>query len=109
MQAHTFALIEDSKDSIRISLSNLRLHTEDVCAGKQDKADFLSEYLNGGHMNNPSEFRTVTISLYGVSGIPDVRISGTNGVVASLDYSEKTKTATITLTLNGSAELSVVL
>lgn len=105
--AHTYAIINESKDKIEIDLCNLRLDADAVCNGLEDENQFMTDYANGGKMNNPNDFRTSVITLSGFDRPPSVNAWGSNGAKGRAEWNEETKTLTLTVISNGEVRITV--
>ena len=105
--AHTYAIINESEEKIEIDLCNLRLDTDAVCNGLEDENQFMTDYANGGKMNNPNDFRTSVITLSGFDTPPSVNASGSNSAKGRAEWNEETKTLTLTVISNGEVRITV--
>ena len=105
--AHTYAIINESEEKIEIDLCNLRLDTDDVCNGLEDENQFMTDYANGGKMNNPNDFRTSVITLSGFETSPSVNATGSNNAKGRAEWNEETKTLTLTVISNGEVRITV--
>lgn len=105
--AHTYAIINESKEKIEIDLCNLRLDTDAVCNGLEDENSFMTAYAMGGKINNPKDFRTSVIKLTGFESLPNVNASGSNGAKGRAEWDEETKTLTLTVISNGETRITV--
>lgn len=105
--AHTYAIINETKEKIEIDLCNLRLDTDAVCNGLEDENQFMIDYANGGKMNNPDDFRTSVITLSGFDTPPNVNACGSNGAKGRAEWNEETKTLTLTVISNGETRITV--
>ena len=107
LKEHTYAILKENSTGFEMELTNLRLDTERVCDKKENKSNFMWDYLDGGKMDSEEDFRTTTITLSGLSKMPKVTVSGTNNATASIDYSSSKQMATITIVSNGTVTLTV--
>ena len=105
--AHTYAIIDESKEKIEIDLCNLRLDADAVCSGLEDENQFMTDYASGGKMNNPNDFRTSVITLSGFETAPSVNAWGSNGAKGRAEWNEETKTLTLTVISNGEVRITV--
>ena len=105
--AHTYAIINESKDKIEIDLCNLRLDTDAVCNGLENEDQFMRAYAAGGKMDNPKDFRTSVIKLSGFESQPNVNATGSNGAKGRAEWDEQTKTLTLTVISNGETRITV--
>ena len=106
--AHTYAIINESEDKIEINLCNLRLDSDAVCKGLEDENQFMTDYANGGKMNNPNDFRTSIIELSGFESQPSTLIAtGSNGAKGRAVWDEDTKTLTLTVISNGEVRITI--
>ena len=108
LDLHTYMVLEDGSDGLKIDLVNLRLDSLDVATGKEDEGQFTRQYLNGGKMDREEDFRTTKISLTGLEKMPEIKLSGINNPTAELEYDPVTKTATLTIVSNGRVLVEVV-
>ena len=99
--AHTYAILNESKEKIDIDLCNLRLDAEAVCNGLEGEDQFMRAYAAGGKMDNPKDFRTSVIELSGFEKEPSVTATGSNGAKLKTEWDETTKTLTLTVISNG--------
>lgn len=105
--AHTYAIINENEDKIDIDLCNLRLDSDAVCNGLEDENQFMTDYANGGKMNNPNDFRTSVITLSGFDAPPSVNAWGSNNAKGRAEWNEETKTLTLTVISNGEVRITV--
>ncbi len=105
--AHTYAVIKESEERIDIDLCNLRLDGDDVCNGLEDENQFMTDYANGGKMNNPDDFRTSVITLSGFDTPPSINASGSNSAKGRAEWNEETKTLTLTVISNGEVRITI--
>ncbi len=106
-EAHTYAIINETDNSIEIDLCNLRLDTDAVCNGQEGEDQFMRAYAAGGKMNNPRDFRKTVIKLTGFDSMPGVGATGSNGSKGRADWDEETKTLTLTVVSNGETRITV--
>lgn len=105
--AHTYAIINESEESIEIDLCNLRLDTDAVCNGLESEDQFMRSYAAGGKMDNPRDFRTSVIELSGFETQPTVTATGSNGAKGKAEWNGETKTLTLTVISNGEVRISI--
>lgn len=105
--SHTYAIINETKEKIEIDLCNLRLDSDAVCNGLEDENQFMTDYANGGKMNNPNDFRTSVITLSGFDAPPSVNAWGSNGAKGRAEWNEETKTLTLTVISNGEIRITI--
>lgn len=105
--AHTYAIINESEGAVDIELCNLRLDTDEVCAGHENEDQFMREYAAGGKRSDPKNFRESVISLSGFDSEPTVTAQGANGAKLKTEWNEATKTLTLTTYSNGMVEISI--
>ena len=105
--AHTYAITNESEGLLDIELCNLRLDTDEVCAGLENEDQFMREYAAGGKRSDPNNFRESVISLSGFDSEPTVTAQGANGAKLKTEWNEATKTLTLTVVSNGMVELSI--
>ena len=72
-------------------MCNLRLDSDDICAGLEGEDEFLREYIFGGKRSDPKNFRTSVIELTGYDSEPTVTAEGTNGAKMKTEWNENTK------------------
>lgn len=105
--AHTYAIFDESNGAVSIDLCNLRLDTDDVCAGKESEDQFMLEFAAGGKRSDPKNFRESVIELKGFDSEPSVKAEGSNGAKLKKEWSEATKTLTITTVCNGEVRITI--
>ncbi len=105
--AHTYAIFKESDNGINIDLCNLRLDTDEVCAGLEGEDEFMREYALGGKMDDPKDFRESVIELSGFESEPSVSADGSNNAKLKKEWNESTKTLTITVISNGEVRINV--
>ena len=105
--AHTYAIINETDNSIEIDLCNLRLDADAVCSGQESEDQFMRTYAAGGKMDNPRDFRKTVIKLTGFDVMPGVDATGSNGSKGRADWNEETKTLTLTVVSNGETRITV--
>ncbi|MBQ8783775.1 MAG: hypothetical protein IJZ57_08410 [Clostridia bacterium] len=105
--AHTYAIFKENGNGIDIDLCNLRLDTDDVCAGLEDENTFMIKYALGGKMDNPKDFRESVIELSGYDSEPAVSAEGSNGAKLKKEWNASTGTLTLTVISNGDVRISV--
>ena len=93
--AHTYAVIKESEEKLEIDLCNLRLDTDEVCAGLEDENTFMVEYAMGGKRSDPKNFRESVIEISGFEAEPTVTAAGKNGATMKTEWNEATKTLTL--------------
>lgn len=105
--AHTYAIFKEDSDKLNIELCNLRLDSDDICAGLESEDEFLREYIFGGKRSDPKNFRTSVIELTGYETEPAVNAKGTNSAKMKTEWNESTKTLTLSIISNGEVNITV--
>ncbi len=105
--AHTYAIFKENADSLSIEMCNLRLDTDEVCAGLESEDQFMREYVAGGKRSDAKNFRTSVIKLTGYDSEPTVSAEGTNNAKLKTEWNENTKTLTLTVISNGEVRINV--
>ena len=105
--AHTYAIFKEDADKLNIEMCNLRLDSDDICAGLESEDEFLREYIFGGKRSDTKNFRTSVIELTGYDSEPTVTAEGTNGAKMKTEWNESTKTLTLTIISNGEVNITV--
>ena len=105
--AHTYAIFDESENKVSIDLCNLRLDTEDVCAGRESEDQFMNAFVAGGKMDNPDDFRQSVIEFSGFDSEPTVTAEGSNNAKLKKEWSEATKTLMLTIVCNGEVRITV--
>jgi hypothetical protein len=105
--AHTYGIVDESEGEIDIEICNLRLDTDDVCAGLESEDQFMREYAAGGKRDNPADFRQTVVSLTGFDAEPAVTASGTNGATLKKEWNAETKTLILTVISNGMVTMNI--
>ncbi len=104
---HTYVTAKDNENGIDIEITNLRLDTDKVNNGSESMYEFVTSYLKGNKTDRQSDFRTTKITVSGLSKMPNIDVSGSNGAKATVSYSENKQTATITVISNGVVKLKL--
>ena len=107
LESHTYAIIDEDKDTISIDMCNLRLDTDKVCAGLESEDQFMREYAAGGKRSDPKNFRETVIELTGFDEKPTVTADGTNGAKLKEDWNAANGTLTLTIISNGQVRMTV--
>ncbi len=105
--AHTYAVFEENENNIDIQLCNLRLDTDEVCAGLENEDEFMREYAAGGKRSDQKNFRESVIKLSGFNSEPLVSAAGANNAKLRKEWNSETGTLTLTVVSNGRVEISV--
>lgn len=106
-EAHTYGIFKENEGTLNIEMCNLRLNSDDICAGLVNEDQYLQQYISGGKRNDPRDFRTSVIELSGYETQPTVSAKGTNTAKLKTEWNEETKTLTLTIISNGEVRLSV--
>lgn len=107
MESHTYAIIKEDAGKINIDMCNLRLDTDEVCAGLESEDEFMREYAAGAKRSDPKNFRETTIELSGFSEKPTVSAQGTNGATLKEEWDAKSGKLTISIISNGRVNITV--
>lgn len=107
LEAHTYAIIKETKDTINIDMCNLRLDTDEVCSFLESEDEFMREYAAGGKRSDPKNFRETVIELTGFDEKPTVTADGTNGAKLKQEWNSATGTLTLTIISNGQVRMTV--
>lgn len=107
LEAHTYAIVTESKDKIEIDMCNLRLDTDAVCNGLESEDQFMREYAAGGKRDNPNDFRETTFVLSGFDEKPGVIAQGTNGAKLKETWDAENGTLTLSVVSNGRVKIAV--
>ncbi len=105
--AHTYAVLKEDSGKINIDLCNLRLDTDDVCAGREGENEFMVSYAQGGKRSDPKNFRESVITLSGYETEPQVTAAGANGAKMKTTFDETTDTLTISVISNGEVKITI--
>lgn len=105
--AHTYAIFKEEGDTLNIEMCNLRLDSDEICAGLENEDQFLTSYIFGGKRSDLKNFRTSVIELTGYENEPNVTATGTNGAKMNTEWNESTKTLTLTIISNGEVKITV--
>ncbi len=105
--AHTYAIFEEKDDAINIDLCNLRLDSDEICAGLEDENTFMTKYALGGKMDDPKDFRESVIEFSGFESEPTVSAEGSNGAKLKKEWNASTKTLCVTVISNGDVRISI--
>ena len=105
--AHTYAMIDETDGRIDIDMCNLRLDTDEVCAGLENEDQFMREYAAGGKRSDPGNFRESVIELSGFSSEPSVTARGNNNAKMKTEWNQATGTLTVSVISNGRVSVSV--
>lgn len=107
MESHTYAIIKEDAGKINIDMCNLRLDTDEVCAGLESEDEFMREYAAGAKRSDPKNFRETTIELSGFSEKPTVSAQGTNGATLKEEWDAKSGKLTLSIISNGRVNITV--
>ncbi len=107
LESHTYAIIDESEGTINIDMCNLRLDTDEVCAGLESEDEFMREYAAGGKRSDPKNFRQTVIELSGFEEKPTVTADGTNGAKLKEEWNAQNGTLTLTIISNGRVRMTV--
>ncbi len=107
LESHTYAIVTEDDDKINIDMCNLRLDTDEVCAGLESEDQFMREYAAGGKRSDPKNFRETTFVLSGFSEKPTVTAQGTNGAKLKETWDKETGTLTLSVISNGRVTITV--
>ncbi|MBQ8228793.1 MAG: hypothetical protein IJZ88_07255 [Clostridia bacterium] len=105
--AHTYAIFKEDGNKINIDLCNLRLDTDEVCAGLEGEDEFMREYAMGEKMDDPKDFRESVIELSGFDSEPTVLADGSNTAKLKKEWNSSTKTLAITVISNGEVRITI--
>lgn len=105
--AHTYAVLKEDGDKLNIEMCNLRLDTDEICAGLESEDEFLRKYIEGGKRSDPKNFRTSVIELSGYKNEPEVTATGTNSAKMKTEWNENSGTLTLTIISNGEVRITV--
>lgn len=108
MEAHTYAIVKEDADSINIDLCNLRADSDKLVNGEENWVQYLHEYVNGNRRTDPSNYRTTTITLSGLSTEPKLTAEGTNNAKMSTKWDAASGTMTISVISNGLVTINAV-
>lgn len=108
LEAHTYAIIKEDAGKINIDMCNLRLDTDEVCAGLETEDGFMREYAAGGKRSDPENFRETTIELSGFSEKPSVSAQGTNGATLKEEWDAKNGKLTLSIVSNGRVNITIL-
>ena len=108
LEAHTYAVIKEDAGKINIDMCNLRLDTDEVCAGLETEDGFMREYAAGGKRSDPENFRETTIELSGFSEKPTVSAQGTNGATLKEEWDAKNGKLTLSIVSNGRVNITIL-
>lgn len=107
LEAHTYAIIKEDAGKINIDMCNLRLDTDEVCAGLESEDEFMREYAAGAKRSDPENFRETTIELSGFSEKPTVSAQGTNGATLKEEWDAQNGKLTLSIVSNGRVNITV--
>ncbi len=105
--AHTYGIFKEDNGKLNIDLCNLRLDTDDVCAGLESEHEFMVSYALGGKRSDPKNFRESVITLSGYKTEPTVIATGSNGARMKTEFDETSGTLTIRIISNGETRITV--
>ena len=105
--AHTYGIFKENGEKLSIDLCNLRLDTDDVCAGLESEYDFMVSYAQGGKRSDPKNFRESVITLSGYKTEPTVTATGSNGAKMKTEFDESTGTLTLRIISNGKTVITI--
>lgn len=108
LEAHTYAIIKEDAGKINIDMCNLRLDTDEVCAGLETEDGFMREYAAGGKRSDPENFRETTIELSDFSEKPTVSAQGTNGATLKEEWDAKNGKLTLSIVSNGRVNITIL-
>ena len=100
-------MIDETDGRIDIDMCNLRLNTDEVCAGLENEDQFMREYAAGGKRSDPGNFRESVIELSGFSSEPSVTARGNNNAKMKTEWNQATGTLTVSVISNGRVSVSV--
>ncbi len=107
--AHTYGIFKEDGEKLSIDLCNLRLDTDDVCAGREGEHEFMLSYAQGGKRSDPKNFRESVIVLSGYEKEPVVAATGSNGAKMKTEFDANTGTLTLRIVSNGETRITVKL
>ena len=107
IEAHTYAVFKENTNSIDIDLCNLRLDTDDVCAGRESENDFMISYATGGKRSDPKNFRQSVITLSGYETEPQVTATGSNNAKLKTEFDADSGTLILTVISNGEVRITI--
>ncbi len=105
--AHTYGIFTEKDGSLNIDLCNLRLDTDDVCAGLENEHEFMLSYMQGGKRSDPKNFRESVITLSGFEEEPSVTATGSNGAKMKTEFDEASGTLTLRIISNGETRITI--
>ncbi|MBR3589131.1 MAG: hypothetical protein IKL16_06165, partial [Clostridia bacterium] len=105
--AHTYGIFKEEGERLSIDLCNLRLDTDDVCAGRESEHEFMLSYAQGGKRSDPKNFRESVITLSGYETEPTVTATGSNGAKMKTEFDENTGTLTLKIISNGETIITI--
>ena len=105
--AHTYGIFKEEGERLSIDLCNLRLDTDDVCAGRESEHEFMLSYAQGGKRSDPKNFRESVITLSGYETEPTVTATGSNGAKMKTEFDENTGTLTLKIISNGETRITI--
>ncbi len=106
--AHTYGIFKEEGERLSIDLCNLRLDTDDVCAGRESEHEFMLSYAQGGKRSDPKNFRESVITLSGYETEPTVTATGSNGAKMKTEFDENTGTLTLKIISNGETRITII-
>ncbi len=107
LESHTYAIIKEDNEKINIDMCNLRLDTDEVCAGLESENEFMIEYATGGKRSDPKNFRQTVIELSGFDSKPTVTADGTNSAKIKEEWNAEKGTLTLTVISNGRVRMTI--
>ncbi len=105
--AHTYGIFKEDGKKLSIDLCNLRLDTDDVCAGREGENEFMVSYAQGGKRSDPKNFRESVITLSGYETEPHVTATGSNGAKMKTEFDENSGTLTLRIISNGETRITI--
>ncbi|MBQ7043407.1 MAG: hypothetical protein IJN78_02255 [Clostridia bacterium] len=107
LESHTYAIVNEDEEKISIDMCNLRLDTDEVCAGLESEDEFMRKYAAGEKRSDPKNFRETVIELSGFDEKPTVTADGTNSAKLKQEWNAATGTLTLTIISNGQVRMTV--
>ena len=98
---HSYILLYDHIDSMRIELYNYRYDARDFFAKRERWDMFIDDYLAGLKDGNEADFRTTTFTIEGLDRQPKCTVSGSNNATAVTKWDEQSGSMTVQITSNG--------
>lgn len=107
MEAHTYAIVKEDSESVNVDICNLRADSDKLVNGEEDWVQYLHEYVNGNRRSDPSNYRTTTFTLSGLSAEPTVMAEGTNSAKMKTSWDSENGTFTISVISNGYSTINI--